>query len=85
MSNTFEVIGSVPECRARRGVLHTAHGDVQTPIFMPVGTLGTVKAMSQRELEELDAQIILGNTYHLNLQPGLDIISKAGEKTMCGI
>ena len=78
MSEIFEVIEKVTECRARRGVLHTAHGDVQTPVFMPVGTLGTVKAMSQRELEELDAQIILGNTYHLNLQPGLDIISKAG-------
>lgn len=78
MTKVFDIIKNVPGCRARRGVLHTAHGDVQTPIFMPVGTLASVKAMSQRELEELEAQIILGNTYHLNLRPGLDIISKAG-------
>ena len=78
MSNVFEVLAGVPGCRARRGVLHTAHGDVQTPIFMPVGTLGTVKAVSQKDLVELGAQIILGNTYHLNLQPGLEILSKAG-------
>jgi len=59
-------------------VLHTAHGDIQTPVFMPVGTRGTVKAMTPRELEELEAQIILGNTYHLFLRPGMEIIAKAG-------
>ena len=63
---------------ARTGVLHTAHGDIQTPVFMPVGTRGTVKAMTPRELEELEAQIILGNTYHLFLRPGMEIIAKAG-------
>ncbi|MDD3666989.1 MAG: tRNA guanosine(34) transglycosylase Tgt [Bacteroidales bacterium] len=63
---------------ARRGVLHTRRGDIQTPIFMPVGTRGSVKAVSPRELDELGAQIILGNTYHLFLRPGLEIIAAAG-------
>lgn len=64
---------------ARAGVVSTDHGDIQTPIFMPVGTAGTVKAVHQRELnEDISAQIILGNTYHLYLRPGLDIINKAG-------
>ena len=69
------------KCRcgaARRGVLHTRRGDIQTPIFMPVGTRGSVKAVSPAELEELRAQIILGNTYHLFLRPGLEVISAAG-------
>ena len=61
---------------ARRGTLTLAHGVVQTPVFMPVGTYGTVKAMSPAELEEIGAQIVLGNTFHLWLRPGLDIISK---------
>ncbi|MFY0685540.1 MAG: tRNA guanosine(34) transglycosylase Tgt [Cyclobacteriaceae bacterium] len=64
---------------ARAATIKTAHGDIQTPIFMPVGTAGTVKAVHQRELEEdINAQIILGNTYHLYLRPGLDIIKAAG-------
>ena len=63
---------------ARRGVLTTRHGNVQTPVFMPVGTQGTVKAMAPNELEEMGAEIILGNTYHLNLRPGMDIMSQAG-------
>lgn len=63
---------------ARRGVLETAHGIIQTPIFMPVGTRGTVKALSPAELEELEAQIILGNTYHLFLKPGMEIMAMAG-------
>ena len=67
-SNTF----------ARIGVLHTPHGDIETPVFMPVGTRGSVKAVSPRELDELGAQIILGNTYHLFLRPGLEIIGAAG-------
>ena len=63
--------------RARAGVLHTPRGDIPTPVFMPVGTLGTVKAMSPAELASppIDAKIILGNTYHLYLRPGLDVIS----------
>ena len=63
---------------ARRGVLHTRRGDIATPVFMPVGTRGSVKAVSPRELDELQAQIILGNTYHLFLRPGLEIIAAAG-------
>lgn len=64
---------------ARAGVLTTDHGEIQTPIFMPVGTAGSVKAVHQRELhDDIQAQIILGNTYHLFLRPGLDIIEQAG-------
>lgn len=65
--------------RARAGVIETAHGLIETPIFMPVGTAGTVKAVHQHELvNDIQAQIILGNTYHLYLRPGLDVINKAG-------
>lgn len=68
-----------PNCKARLGEIETAHGTIQTPIFMPVGTAGTVKAVHQPELvKDVKAQIILGNTYHLYLRPGLDIIQKAG-------
>jgi queuine tRNA-ribosyltransferase len=67
------------QTKARVGTLTTDHGTIQTPIFMPVGTAGTVKAVHQRELkEDIQAQIILGNTYHLYLRPGLDILEKAG-------
>lgn len=63
---------------ARRGTVHLAHGDVQTPAFMPVGTYGTVKAMSPQELSDIDAHIVLGNTFHLWLRPGLDVIAAHG-------
>ena len=63
---------------ARRGRLELAHGTIETPIFMPVGTYGSVKAMSPTELKDIDAQIILGNTFHLWLRPGLDIVRKFG-------
>jgi tRNA-guanine transglycosylase (EC 2.4.2.29) len=63
---------------ARAGVLSTSHGDILTPVFMPVGTKGTVKAMTHRLLEELGTQIILGNTYHLYLRPGPELIEKFG-------
>jgi queuine tRNA-ribosyltransferase len=63
---------------ARRGTIHLAHGDVQTPAFMPVGTYGTVKAMSPLELNEIDAHIVLGNTFHLWLRPGLEVIAAHG-------
>lgn len=67
------------QSQARVGQIQTDHGTIQTPIFMPVGTAGTVKAVHQRELkEDIQAQIILGNTYHLYLRPGLDILEKAG-------
>ncbi|HEX4856031.1 MAG TPA: tRNA guanosine(34) transglycosylase Tgt [Limnobacter sp.] len=64
--------------RARRGEITTAHGVIQTPIFMPVGTYGTVKGMTPRDLQEISAQIILGNTFHLWMRPGLDIMEKFG-------
>jgi len=76
MSLTFELLGQDGD--ARRGRLQLAHGVVDTPAFMPVGTYGTVKAMTPRELDELGAQIVLGNTFHLWLRPGLDIIGRHG-------
>lgn len=63
---------------ARTSIITTAHGTIKTPVFMPVGTRGTVKTQSQEELESLGAEIILGNTYHLYLRPGLDILKKFG-------
>jgi queuine tRNA-ribosyltransferase len=63
---------------ARRGRLETAHGAIETPVFMPVGTQGAVKAVTARDLEELGASIILGNTYHLSLRPGADLIARRG-------
>ena len=74
----FRVVAECPVTGARAGELITPHGIIRTPVFMPVGTLATVKAMSPRELDEIGAQIILGNTYHLYLRPGPEIISKAG-------
>lgn len=68
-----------PHSKARAGEISTDHGKIQTPIFMPVGTAGTVKAVHQRELkEDINADIILGNTYHLYLKPGLDVLQEAG-------
>ena len=74
----FEIQKRDVSSRARLGVLHTRHGDVPTPVFMPVGTRGSVKAVSPAELDDLGATIMLGNTYHLFLRPGLEIISAAG-------
>lgn len=64
--------------KARAGLIITGHSEIQTPVFMPVGTLGTVKAVEHRELDEFDTRIILGNTYHLFLRPGMEILEKAG-------
>ena len=76
---TYELLHIDKNSGARRGVVHTPHGDIQTPIFMPVGTLATVKAMSPEELRnDVKAQIILSNTYHLYLRPGHDIVKEAG-------
>ncbi len=75
---TFELLGIDSKTKARRGRLWTLHGAVETPVFMPVGTQATVKAMSPVELEAAGAEIILGNTYHLNIRPGVDIIEKCG-------
>ena len=75
----FEKIHSDPHSAARCGVLHTGHGDIRTPIFMPVGTVGSVKGVYHKDLkEDVKAEIILGNTYHLYLRPGLDILRAAG-------
>lgn len=74
----FELLAQDRQSKARRGRLTTAHGAIDTPAFMPVGTQGSVKAMSPRELHELNAQIILGNTYHLFVRPGLDVIKHFG-------
>src|SRR5438045_4112209 len=74
----FELLKSCPRTGARRGRLHTAHGTVETPVFMPVGTLGTVKGVPQDVLEELDVEILLSNTYHLFLRPGTDVVRNLG-------
>ncbi len=71
----FEVSQQCQKSRARTGVITTSHGEIKTPIFMPVGTLGTVKSVSVEDLKDCGAQIILGNTYHLYLRPGCDVIS----------
>jgi len=78
MSFSFELIKTSTDSRARLGRMTTAHGEVRTPVFMPVGTQGTVKAMAPDRLEEAGAEIILGNTYHLYLRPGHDLIRGHG-------
>ena len=78
MSFRFEVQATCPRTRARAGLLHTAHGTVETPVFMPVGTQASVKGITQRDLEELGARIILANTYHLYLRPGHELIRRIG-------
>ena len=76
---TYELLHIDKNSGARRGVIHTPHGDIQTPVFMPVGTQATVKSMSPEELkEDVKAQIILANTYHLYLRPGHDLVKEAG-------
>jgi len=74
----FGVIASDPHCGARRGVLTTAHGPVQTPAFMPVGTAGTVKGLTPDQIEGTGAEIVLGNTYHLMLRPGAEVVERIG-------
>lgn len=75
----FELQKTDTATNARAGLISTDHGDIPTPIFMPVGTAGSVKAVHQRELEnDIDAKIILGNTYHLYLRPGIELLEKAG-------
>ncbi len=79
MDNRFEIVAECPHTRARAGLLHTAHGTIETPVFMPVGTLGSVKGLTQRMLaEELGARIVLANTYHLYLRPGHETIGQLG-------
>src|SRR5258706_3263989 len=74
----FELLKTDAHSRARLGRLTTSCGVIDTPVFMPVGTQGSVKALDPRELLEMGTQIILGNTYHLNIRPGLEIIRAAG-------
>ena len=75
----FDLLAEDANSSARAGIIHTDHGPIDTPIFMPVGTAGTVKAVHQRELlDDIQAQIILGNTYHLYLRPGLEVLENAG-------
>ncbi|MBQ9409211.1 MAG: tRNA-guanine transglycosylase, partial [Clostridia bacterium] len=75
---TFELKKRDVNSRARLGVVHTPHGDIQTPIYMPVGTQAVVKAMTSREMDEIGTQILLSNTYHLHLRPGEALIQEAG-------
>src|SRR6201988_3457037 len=75
----FVLEGGGRESAARAGRITTDHGEIATPIFMPVGTVGSVKAVTQQQLkQDVQAQIILGNTYHLYLRPGLEVLEKAG-------
>ncbi len=78
MGDVFELLSRDCGSKARRGRRAPAHGVIETPAFMPVGTQGSVKAVSPRELREIGAQIILGNTYHLFVRPGLDVIRAVG-------
>ena len=78
IENIFEIRHESTDGKARTGVLHLPHGDVQTPVFMPVGTNATVKALTKDDLDEIGFEIILANTYHLYLRPGPDIIEEAG-------
>ena len=74
----YQLLATDPHTAARRGVLHTAHGDIQTPMFMPVGTQGQVKGVPWNQVESIGAQIVRGNTYHLYLRPGADVVEAAG-------
>jgi len=76
--NFFEILQRDSQSKARTGRMHTARGPIDTPVFAPVGTQGAVKALTWEDLEKFDTQLILGNTYHLYLRPGMDIIKKAG-------
>lgn len=75
---TYDIVAEDPTTHARAGVLHTPHGDIPTPIFMPVGTKATVKGLLPPTLEELGTKILLANTYHLSMRPGADLVSELG-------
>ncbi|HCO96918.1 MAG TPA: tRNA guanosine(34) transglycosylase Tgt, partial [Phycisphaerales bacterium] len=72
----FEILHQDTNSAARLGLLHTAHGQIETPVFMPVGTAGAVKGITPQQLKETGAGIILGNTYHLLLRPGIETVEK---------
>lgn len=75
---TYDIVAEDPGTHARAGVLHTPHGDIETPIFMPVGTRATVKGIPWETVKGLGAQIVLSNTYHLAMRPGADLIAEMG-------
>jgi queuine tRNA-ribosyltransferase len=75
---SFELVHTDKNCGARAGIIHTPHGDIPTPVFMPVGTHGAIKALQPNQLKDMDVPIILSNTYHLHLTPGSDLVKKAG-------
>ena len=77
-TKNFEIVARCPDTRARVGRLKTPHGVVDTPVFAPVGTQGSVKTLLSQDLEKLKIQLILGNTYHLYLRPGVEVIRMAG-------
>ena len=74
----YDIVAEDPKTHARAGVLHTPHGDVETPIFMPVGTKANVKGIPTETVKALGAQIVLANTYHLSMRPGEDLIDELG-------
>ena len=76
MSVLYSLIKKSSDCKARAGILHTSFGDIETPVFMPVGTQGSVKAIDQKSLKEMNYKLILGNTYHLYLRPGLEVFKR---------
>ena len=78
MSKIFTITHSDKKTSARSGILHTGHGDIQTPFFMPVGTHAAVKTQSSEEISNLPSSILLSNTYHLYLRPGIEILKQAG-------
>jgi queuine tRNA-ribosyltransferase len=75
---SFELVHTDKNCGARAGIIHTPHGDIPTPVFMPVGTHGAIKALQPNQLNDMEVPIILSNTYHLHLTPGSDLVKKAG-------
>ena len=74
----FKTTHQDKNCRARAGIIHTDHGDIETPIFMPVGTQASVKTLDSSDLNTIGAQVILGNNYHLHLRPGENLIAEMG-------
>ena len=81
----YELVAEDKKTGARAGLLHTPHGTFKTPMFMPVGTQATVKTVTPEELEDMGAQIILSNTYHLFLRPGTELIKEAGQRRLSGL
>ena len=75
---SYETVKVCKQSGARIGIFHTPHGDIETPVFMPVGTLATVKTLTPEQVKECNSAVILSNTYHLWLRPGEDIVNKAG-------